>query len=384
MKELIGRGSFAYVYKAVHVTTGINVAIKIIQKSLIKSQRQLTNIAREIMLHRQLDHPLIAQLFYTFEDNQNIYLVMEYSSRGEIRDYITSKGELSENEAKRLFVQLFSVIEYLHKEKKIVHRDVKAENVLIDDNYNIRLVDFGLSRNFENEEETFTSQCGSYQYISPEMIAGEKYTCECDIWSMGVLLYIMVCGIYPFEGETMQKTMELVLSQEPEYPTYLSTCLVDLLRSMLCKDPTKRIKIDDIKKHSWFSSTEYARIEASRKSFGKYDPDIEKRMHDMCINTTSLRRNLTLGVCDNETCIYKMMKREKEADEMIRCSMHSSASMIIELPEKCCDKRVHRHKHHHHRTRSDGSADESESHYVKPIVHVRSHRKLSRDSCSRK
>ena len=374
LQENIGYGSFATVYKAFHNLTKSNVAIKILPKSLIQSERQLTKVIREIKLLNEMDHPLIAKLFAVYEDQLNHYLVMEYSGKGELRDLVISKGVLSEDKARKYFVQLFSVIEYLHNEKKTFHRDLKAENVLLDKYNNIRLIDFGLSTTFQNDSQLFSSKCGSYQYVSPEMLTDNKYTIATDIWSLGVLLYIMTTGNYPFDSdlvneeddnEAIKNTMMQIISAKLYLPSYLSPALCDLLEKMLTKDPNQRITLDKIKQHPWFSKIDYLSIEEYRKVHNKFDQSIADYMDEIGINTNNLRKDLFLDIHNDITTIYKILKREKVTEEMktsLRPSNYSFSLIEsqIEISATKKSRSTHHRRHHRHHPRSDGSSDDND------------------------
>ena len=373
LQENIGYGTFATVYKAIHNITKNTVAIKILPKAMIRNERQLTKVIREIKLLNEMDHPLIAKLFAVYEDQMNHYLVMEYSGKGELRDLVMSKGSLSEDKARKYFVQLVSVIEYLHNEKKTFHRDLKAENVLLDKHNNIRLIDFGLSTTFQNDEQQFSSKCGSYQYVSPEMLTHSKYTIATDIWSLGVLLYIMTTGTYPFESdaddeeddnEVIKNTMMQIISAKLSLPSFLSPALCDLLEKMLNKDPNQRITLEKIKQHPWFSKIEYLSIEEYRKIHNKFDQSIALKMNEMGIDTKNLRKDLFLDIHNDITTMYKILKREKVTEEMKTSLMpsHYSFSMIESQIEISATKknRSHHRRHHRHQPRSDGSSDDND------------------------
>lgn len=159
--EHIGRGGMALVWKGIHIPSKLIVAIKIIPKSHLETSKKEMRFRREVELMKQMDHPLIVQLYQTLEDENNHYLIMEYLPNGNLDDYIKSRGPLPESMIGRLFSQIYSVLFYLHKTVKVSHRDLKAENILFDQNYNIRVIDFGLSTTFVDENTEFFTRCGS-------------------------------------------------------------------------------------------------------------------------------------------------------------------------------------------------------------------------------
>ena len=314
----IGRGAFSRVFKGIHELTNVEVAIKIINKKAFTNEKLQMRFQVEVSLLKQMEHPMIEQLYYYTEDNDLICLVMEYSQNGDLLSFVNDNGKLIEPIARRYFVQLFSVIEYLHKEKKVAHRDLKAENILLDQFFNIRVIDFGLSKTFESDSEVFETKCGSAAYVPPEMLMGKGYSTSADTWSAGILLYAMVVGRLPFDDENVQKTLQLICTTQPYLPSNISPALADLIMKMLTKDPDSRITLDKIKEHAWFSILEYDAITAYLKKLEevKCDPDIVSQMDGLGIDTSNLRQSLFLGVFDETTAIYRMLRKIKVTKEM--------------------------------------------------------------------
>ena len=176
---------------------------------------------------------------------------MEHCSKGELFDYIVAQGRLTEKEAWKFIEQILSGVEYIHK-LNFVHRDLKPENLLLDENMNIKIVDFGLSNIFQDQEMLKTA-CGSPCYAAPEMVAGKKYVPSwVDIWSCGIILYAMVWGYLPFEDPDTSKLYQKILSGEFEVPEFMTSLVKDLLHKVLNTDPKKRYTINDIRNHEWF------------------------------------------------------------------------------------------------------------------------------------
>ena len=159
--DVVGMGSFSTVRIAEHKVTGTKVAVKIIPRRNFDDPNHLERFKREVDIIKDLDHPFISEFFEQFEDNDNFYIVMEYVENGNMLDFVNNGGALSEEQARLYFCQLISVLEYLHTEKHIMHRDLKAENILIDRNNNIRLIDFGLSNTFSKANPYLKTSCGS-------------------------------------------------------------------------------------------------------------------------------------------------------------------------------------------------------------------------------
>lgn len=245
--KVIGEGAYGKVRLGTHRLTTTRVAIKQIPKALSAT------LTREIHHHRQLHHPHITQLYEVIATENSIWLITELCSGGELFDYLTEKGRTSEQETRRIFGQLCLAVNYLH-EKGIVHRDLKLENVLLDERCRIKLGDFGFTREFDRGTylETY---CGTTGYAAPEMLEGKKYLGpEVDVWSLGVILYCLLTGGLPFDDDDESVMREMVIKGDFEDPEWLSNDIRDLVHKILQKDPVKRITIPQILAHSWFTS----------------------------------------------------------------------------------------------------------------------------------
>ncbi|KAI0030543.1 kinase-like domain-containing protein, partial [Vararia minispora EC-137] len=243
--KVIGEGTYGKVRMGTHRLTSTRVAIKQIPKSLSAT------LTREIHHHRQLHHPHVTQLFEVIATESSIWLVTELCSGGELFDYLAEKGRLSEFEVRCLFGQLCLAVNYIH-DKGIVHRDLKLENVLLDERCRVKLGDFGFTREFDRGGflETY---CGTTGYASPEMLEGKKYTGpEVDIWSLGVILYCLLTGGLPFDDDDESIMRAKVIRAEFADPDFLSDDARDLLQKILQKDPAKRTTIAQILAHPWF------------------------------------------------------------------------------------------------------------------------------------
>jgi 5'-AMP-activated protein kinase catalytic alpha subunit len=253
--QVIGEGAFATVRLGINNQTNEQVAIKIMEKNKIVQEEDKIKIEREKMLHQNLRHPNIVQLYSVIEKNDKIYLIMEYVKGKELFDYIVFKKKLTEMESCLFFQQIISGIEYLHK-IKYVHRDIKPENLLINqETKELKIIDFGFSNICTNPNKNLLeSACGSPYYAAPEMLSGQKYVAPpVDIWSSGIVLYTMICGYLPFEDEDNNLLYEKIRKGKFVIPKHVSEQARDLLNNILVTDPQKRFTINQIKNHPWFS-----------------------------------------------------------------------------------------------------------------------------------
>ncbi|CAB0029630.1 unnamed protein product [Trichogramma brassicae] len=270
--ETIGKGNFAVVRKATHIVTGSMVAIKIIDKTRL-SEENLAKIFREVSIMKRLNHKHVIKLYQVMETEKMIYLVTEYAEGGEIFDYLVKNGRLKENEARRIFCQIVQAVLYLHK-NGFVHRDIKAENLLLDKKGNMKIADFGFSNEYQ-PGVALRTWCGSPPYAAPEIFNGTEYDGPMtDIWSLGVVLYVLVCGALPFDGATMQLLRKAVCSGKYRVPYFMSECKYNnkqlhieslvfkfillshmscerLIRNMLMVDPSRRLSLRQILEHPW-------------------------------------------------------------------------------------------------------------------------------------
>ncbi|XP_015185254.1 PREDICTED: serine/threonine-protein kinase SIK3-like isoform X2 [Polistes dominula] len=249
LEKTIGKGNFAVVKMATHVVTKSKVAIKIIDKTKL-NEENLAKIFREVHIMKRLRHPHIIRLYQVMETEKMIYLVTEYAPGGEIFDHLVRNGRMPEPEARRIFRQIVLAVHYLHQQR-VVHRDLKAENLLLDADNNIKLADFGFSNEY-TPGVPLNTWCGSPPYAAPEIFEGKHYDGpRADVWSLGVVLYVLVCGALPFDGPTMQLLRSVVISGKFRIPFFMSAECEKLIRHMLVVEPERRLSISQILIHSW-------------------------------------------------------------------------------------------------------------------------------------
>ncbi|XP_060903208.1 MAP/microtubule affinity-regulating kinase 4 isoform X3 [Labrus mixtus] len=312
--KTIGKGNFAKVKLARHILTGREVAIKIIDKTQL-NPTSLQKLFREVRIMKTLNHPNIVQLFEVIETEKTLYLIMEYASGGEVFDYLVAHGRMKEKEARAKFRQIVSAVHYCHL-KNIVHRDLKAENLLLDADANIKIADFGFSNEFSagSKLDTF---CGSPPYAAPELFQGKKYDGpEVDIWSLGVILYTLVSGSLPFDGQNLKELRERVLRGKYRVPFYMSTDCEGILRRFLVLNPTKRCSLEQIMKDKWMN-VGYDGEELKPHSEPVEDLNDTSRidvMVGMGFTRDEVRDSLVSQKYNEVTATYLLLGRKNETD----------------------------------------------------------------------
>uniref|UniRef100_A0A4W4FR35 MAP/microtubule affinity-regulating kinase 3 n=1 Tax=Electrophorus electricus TaxID=8005 RepID=A0A4W4FR35_ELEEL len=330
--KTIGKGNFAKVKLARHIPTGREVAIKIIDKTQL-NPTSLQKLFREVRIMKILNHPNIVKLFEVIETEKTLYLVMEYASGGEVFDYLVAHGRMKEKEARTKFRQIVSAVQYCHQ-KHIVHRDLKAENLLLDADMNIKIADFGFSNEFTvgSKLDTF---CGSPPYAAPELFQGKKYDGpEVDVWSLGVILYTLVSGSLPFDGQNLKELRERVLRGKYRIPFYMSTDCENLLKRFLVLNPVKRGTLEQSMKDRWINA---GFEEEELRPFLEPELDIsdQKRidvMVGMGYSREEILESLTRMKYDEVTATYLLLGRKPTELEASDSSSSSSLSLAKTRP----------------------------------------------------
>ncbi|PYH94449.1 kinase-like protein [Aspergillus ellipticus CBS 707.79] len=245
--RLIGKGSFGKVYLASHKLTN---GSKVVLKSSSKEDR---NLAREIHHHRQFLHPHIAHLYEVIVTEKLVWLVLEYCPGDELYNYLLRHGPLPVDKVKRIFTQLVGAVAYVHS-KSCVHRDLKLENILLDKHENVKLCDFGFTREYEGKASYLQTFCGTVCYSAPEMLKGEKYAGEkVDVWSLGIILYALLAGELPFDEDDDQVTKARILTEEPVFNEKFPDDAKALINLLLSKRPLIRPGLDEILAHPFLA-----------------------------------------------------------------------------------------------------------------------------------
>ncbi|XGW28319.1 hypothetical protein V3C99_008249 [Haemonchus contortus] len=314
----LGSGTYGKVSLAFDHKFDREVAVKLIKKSAIENKADLVRIRREIRIMSALHHPNIIQIFEVFENREKIILVMEYASGGELYDYVSRFGSLPESEARRIFRQITSAVLYCHKHQ-VAHRDLKLENILLDQDNNAKIADFGLS-NYFGTKSLLTTFCGSPLYASPEIINGTPYKGpEVDCWSLGILLYTLVYGSMPFDGRDFNRMVRQIKRgayYEPDTPSTASM----LIRNMLRVNPERRADIFEIASHWWLNLEENMPViqELPENQITDYTP-LTERAETMVVQDLADETDVFMefGHLSNETRkkIEEFRRRRKQAEE---------------------------------------------------------------------
>ncbi|XP_068440408.1 serine/threonine-protein kinase SIK3 homolog isoform X2 [Clinocottus analis] len=339
IERTIGKGNFAVVKLATHIITKAKVAIKIVDKTQL-DEENLKKIFREVQIMKLLKHPHIIRLYQVMETERMIYLVTEYASGGEIFDHLVAHGRMAEKDARKKFKQIVAAVHFCHC-RNIVHRDLKAENLLLDHNLNIKIADFGFSNLF-SRGQLLKTWCGSPPYAAPELFEGKEYDGpKVDIWSLGVVLYVLVCGALPFDGSTLQNLRARVLSGKFRIPFFMSTDCEYLIRHMLVLEPSRRLTMDQINKNKWMRlgdpDPEFDRLIAECEQV-KTEREVELineqvliAMCEMGLDRERTLQSLQTDAYDHYSAIYSLLADRLKKHKTLRVAPPTPRSISYPL-----------------------------------------------------
>ena len=256
----LGSGAFGKVVLGKHIITNETVAIKILDKLILsETPEDYELVYQEISILKIVKHKYIAQLYEILETPQHIFIIIEYCEGKDLMDYILTKNKLSEFESLKIFQQLINTLLYLHSQN-ITHRDIKIDNMLLDNNKNLKLVDFGLST-YYSDNELLNQPCGTVVYAAPEVLEGKEYHgMLADVWSSGIVLYGMLSGFLPFCDNDDEINKKNVIKGKINIPNFFPPLVIDLLTHMLDENPILRFTLHDIRNHPWFNLRKYNMI----------------------------------------------------------------------------------------------------------------------------
>ncbi|KAJ3132961.1 hypothetical protein HDU90_006497 [Geranomyces variabilis] len=329
--KTLGEGTFGKVKLAKHILTGQDVAVKIVDKI------HAPTLVREIETWRHMHHPNIVRLYEVLCSESRIYMVMEHCTGGEAFDYICKHGRLDDqsDDARRIVRQLVQAVGYCH-DKNFVHRDLKLENVLLTEDLNVKLIDFGFTRQV-NTRKLLDTYCGSVAYAAPEMILGKQYSGpQADVWSLGVILYTLLCGYLPFDDDNEATLRQKILDLDYELPEFLAPETKDLIQQMLQLKGSERVSIAGVLAHSWLGNESVAATTAagsatsadsqtptlpsssasqSLTNFAIQTPEelaLLRRLTLAGIDVSALMRSVRDNVCDSSSALWYLLLSKQE------------------------------------------------------------------------
>ncbi|XP_074536068.1 ribosomal protein S6 kinase-related protein-like [Halichoeres trimaculatus] len=294
---LIAKGSCGPILKVKDIFKEKIYAVKVLPKSEIKKRGVLEQTKEEVIIQRQLKHPFIHNLQDCWQTKLHLFIMCDYCNTGDLYTYWLLKGKFGEEEVRLFAAELGSALGFLH-DLGIIHRDVKMENILLSDQGHLRLSDFGLSRRLKRGGKAFTI-CGTIQYMAPEVLGGGPYNHAADWWSLGILLFSLVMGVFPVPAEPEHNTMLNKVKDFPyNIPTTLGSALILLLTELLCKNPANRLRnLESFKMQAFFRGTSFDCLILQKTPVKSI---LELRTHSDW--TAKAMRGLSLDDLDNFDC----------------------------------------------------------------------------------
>lgn len=351
IKELIGKGSFGEVRLGNHILSDSPVAIKIIDKQTSSlsgdskecASGQLGKIYKEIDTLKALSHQNLIQVFEIMESKRYLYVIMEYCENKDLYDYLVEKDRLSEEEAKNIFTQILSGVAYLH-EQKIAHRDLKLENVLLDEKLNVKITDFGLSKEYSSNS-ILETPCGTPAYACPKKIVGEAYNPEkSDVWALGIILYTLLMGFLPFNIDISRTNMvgfSSLSENDLVFRSDISEAAINLIRKMLIIEENLRFSLFDVVQHCWLANRKMIILNGnSTQRFISFDTNAAQTAVNLSFPMMSepekaskieeVREKISLNKYDPLTALYRILSNQEKK----KSAQMSLLVCLIEEEEK--------------------------------------------------
>jgi serine/threonine protein kinase len=265
LTKIIGKGSFSNVYKAYHIETTELYAIKVVSLKNL-ANKMIENIESEISITIKIKHDNIVRLYETIKTDKYICLVIDYCDGEDLNKYIKKNGRISEKQTKKFMTQIASGLHYLHS-LNLIHRDLKPHNILLSKNGNIKIADFGFVKDY-TENSMFDTLCGSPIYMAPEILQHKKYDAKVDLWSIGIILYEMLCAEPPFMASNHIQLLKIIETTKFKFQKniIISSDCINIIESLLVVDPKERISFDDFFNHPFFENYEFETDEEIKKS----------------------------------------------------------------------------------------------------------------------
>ncbi|KAI9008272.1 kinase-like domain-containing protein [Gaertneriomyces semiglobifer] len=317
----IGEGTYGKVKLATHMLTGTQVAIKIVDSI------HAPIVMREIETWRHMHHPNIIRLFEVLCSETRIFMVMEYCTGGEAFEYICSHGKFEDRGAnvRRVFRQIVEAVGYCH-DKQFVHRDLKLENIMFTQELDVKLIDFGFTREVRTRN-LLDTYCGSLAYAAPEMLSGQKYSGPAaDVWSLGVILYTLLCGYLPFDDDSEAVVKRKILGLEYELPDFLCDSTMDLIQRLLKIDGSQRMSIKDVLSHPWFGDSvrtedQHARVigmpsSPSLTPHTNAEITLSEKLRDIGFDVDMVLQSVKNHSCDQASAMWYLLLEKQRLSSM--------------------------------------------------------------------
>ncbi|XP_058002438.1 CBL-interacting protein kinase 2-like isoform X2 [Hevea brasiliensis] len=341
MGRLLGQGTFAKVHYARNLRTGTSVAIKIIDKEKVLKVGLMDQIKREISVMKLVRHPNIVELYEVMATKTKIYFVLEYIKGGELFNKV-AKEKLKEDVARKYFEQLISAVDYCHS-RGVSHRDLKPENLLLDEDGNLKVSDFGLSALAEckRQDGLLHTMCGTPAYVAPEVVKRKGYDgSKADIWSCGVILYVLLAGYLPFYDTNLMEMYRKIAKAEFISPSWFAPEVCELLSNILDPNPSTRISMAKIMENPWFHKDlepQSLIVETDTKESAYLDYDAVFNVNESSCAVTESKQELGKPCNLNAFDIISYsagfdlsgLFEEKEKKKELRFTSNKPASIII-------------------------------------------------------
>ena len=326
----LGSGAFGKVVLGRHILTNEPVAVKILDKMILsQTPDDYQSVKQEINILKSVKHKHIVQLYEVMQTPRHIFIIMEYCEGKDLLDYILTKSRLSEEESLKYFHQLINALFYLHSQN-IAHRDIKIDNMLLDRNRDLKLVDFGLSTKYP-DDNLLDQPCGTVVYAAPEVLQGREYHgMLADVWSSGIVLYGMLSGYLPFGEQDDEINRMNIISGKIKYPSYFSNCVKDLLMHMLDLDPMTRYTLQEVRSHPWFNSIDYKLIPGI--IIGYNIIPVDEKILDLCVTYNCDKNKVKESIINNkhnsESALYYLLIKKLQKKGMHSVSDFCSDEFI--------------------------------------------------------
>ena len=294
----LGSGAFGKVVLGKHILTNELVAIKILDKTILShTPDDYQSVKQEINILKSVKHKHIVQLYDVLQTSRHIFIIMEYCEGKDLLDYILTKSKLSEEESLKYFQQLINALFYLHSQN-IAHRDIKIDNMLLDRNRDLKLVDFGLSTKYP-DDNLLDQPCGTVVYAAPEVLQGREYHgMLADVWSSGIVLYGMLSGYLPFGEQDDDINRDNIINGRIKIPSFFSDCVKDLLMHMLDLDPMTRYTLQEVRSHPWFNLIDYKLIPGI--IIGYNIIPVDEKILNLCVTYNCDKEKVRESVVNNK------------------------------------------------------------------------------------